>query len=101
MPNIDQDLRRIMQARYGRDVRQSIHDAIYDINEVADEAESVAITSQASAKANADKSKSYAVGATGTRTGEDTDNSEYYKKLSQSYAKGGSGARTGEATDNS
>ena len=34
MANIEQDLQAIMDARYGRDVRQSIHDAIYDINEV-------------------------------------------------------------------
>lgn len=34
MANIEQDLQAIMQARYGRDVRQSIHDAIYDINDV-------------------------------------------------------------------
>ena len=34
MANIEQDLQAIMEARYGKDVRQSIHDAIYDINEV-------------------------------------------------------------------
>lgn len=34
MANIEQDLQAIMDARYGKDVRQSIHDAIYDINEV-------------------------------------------------------------------
>lgn len=33
MANIEQDLQAIMEARYGRDVRQSIHDAIKDIND--------------------------------------------------------------------
>lgn len=34
MANIEQDLQAIMDARYGKDVRQSIHDAISDINDV-------------------------------------------------------------------
>lgn len=67
-------------------------------------------------------SKSYAVGDTGTRQGEDADNAKYYKEqaqlqaqsvtqdrlaaeaaatLSQSYAVGGTSSRTGEDTDNS
>lgn len=86
MPNIEQDLQAIMDARYGREVRQSIHDAIRDINNVADNAESVAITSQESAQNNATKAESYAVGGTGTRTGEDTDNAEYYKNEAERLA---------------
>lgn len=60
-------------------------------------------------------SESYARGGTGTRSGEDTDNSMYYANqaalkaedaedsavLSESYAKGGTNSRTGEDTDNS
>lgn len=52
--SVEQDLIQIMQARYGRDVRQSIHDAIYDINEVAKDAQYHASTSTASAQAYAD-----------------------------------------------
>lgn len=58
--SITEDLERIMQARYGKDVRQSIHDAIYDINEIALDAKSVSTTSRDSAKAfaeNAEASK--------------------------------------------
>lgn len=51
--SVEQDLIQIMQARYGRDVRQSIHDAIYDINEVAKDAQYHASTSTASAQAYA------------------------------------------------
>lgn len=60
-------------------------------------------------------SESYARGGTGTRSGEDTDNSMYYANQaalsaenaddsateSESYAKGGTNSRTGEDTDNS
>lgn len=42
-----------------------------------------ALTSKNSALASALESKSYAVGGTGTRTGEDTDNSKYYSEQSQ------------------
>lgn len=99
MANIDQDLQAIMEARYGRDVRQSIHDAIRDINVVADEAHTVAVDSQESAYNSAQAaagsasdanisaaaannksvlSESWAVGGTGTREGEDTNNAEYW-----------------------
>lgn len=37
----------------------------------------------------ATKSESFAVGGTGSRTGEDTDNSQYYSEVSKSYAIGG------------
>ena len=87
MPNIAEDLRKIKEARYGKDVRDSIHDAIYDINEVADNAESVAITSQESAQNSATLAESYTKGGTGTRTGEDTDNSKYYKESNQDNKK--------------
>lgn len=53
-------------------------------------------------------SKSWALGGTGIRDGEDTNNSKYYSKesegysmLSWSFANGESGVRDGEETDNS
>jgi hypothetical protein len=36
MANIDEDLAKILSSRYGKDVRQAIHDSIYDINEIAE-----------------------------------------------------------------
>ena len=92
MANITQDLQNIMSARYGKDVRQSIHDAIRDMNVESSNAQSVAISSRDSAKANADLSKSYAVGGTGTRTGEATDNAKYYKEQSEDYCGRAEGA---------
>ena len=41
------------------------------------------------ADASATKAESWAVGGTGSRTGEDTDNSKYYSDVSKSYAVGG------------
>lgn len=53
-------------------------------------------------------SKSWAVGGTGVRAGENTDNSKYYSQqssgsatLSRSWAVGGTNTRTDEDTDNS
>lgn len=87
MPNIDQDLQRIMEARYGREVRGSIHDAISDINDVADGAYNKAATAQDSAESSAKTAselatlaESYTKGGTGTRTGENTDNAKYYNE---------------------
>ena len=120
MANISTFLQAIMSARYGKDVRQSIHDGIKAINdevaadkneviaskEAAENAATAASTSaqEASASESAAKksetaaaasksaastsaqtaidkatlAKSYAVGGTGTRAGEDTDNAKYY-----------------------
>ena len=50
---IEQYLQQILTARYGKDVRQSIHDSIYEINEVAKKAEYDASTAPESAKAYA------------------------------------------------
>lgn len=50
---IEQYLQQILSARYGRDVRQSIHDSIYEINEIAKKAEYDASTAPESAKAYA------------------------------------------------
>lgn len=86
MANVEQDLQAIMEARYGRDVRQSIHDAIRDMNVESTHAEEVAISSQSSAQNNAILAESYTKGGTGTRTGEDTDNSKYYKEFVERVA---------------
>ena len=95
MANIDQDLQAIMEARYGRDVRKSIHDAIRDINtesvaakEAAETAQDSAINSANKAETEATKAESYAVGGTGTREGEDTDNSQYYYEQTAILAQG-------------
>ena len=45
--------------------------------------------------------QSYAIGGSGIRSGENTDNSKYYMTQSKSWAQGGTNARTGEATNNS
>lgn len=99
MSNISNYLKQILSARYGKDVRQSIHDAIQEIDNVADtaqnsasnmakvatnkalEASTSATDSSASAnrsESSATMARSYAKGGTGTRSGEDTDNAKYY-----------------------
>lgn len=95
MANIEQDLQAIMDARYGREVRGSIHDAIRDINIESSNAETVAISSRDSALASANRaeaeatrSESYAKGGTGTREGEDTDNSKYFYEQTAILAQG-------------
>jgi hypothetical protein len=49
-------------------------------------------TSRADAAASATKAESYAVGGTGTRTGEDTDNSKYYKEQAERIVAGLNGS---------
>lgn len=46
-------------------------------------------------------SKSWAVGDTGVRSGENTNNSKWWSSISESWAVGGTGNRTGENTNNS
>lgn len=46
-------------------------------------------------------SKSWAVGDTGMREGEDTNNSKWWSSISESWAVGGTGDRSGEDTNNS
>lgn len=48
----------------------------------------------------ANASRSYAVGDTGTRDGEEVDNSKYYYQLARSWVKGDMGMRDNESTDN-
>lgn len=51
----------------------------------AAESEQAASNSAVDASNSADLSKSYAVGGTGIRDGEDADNSKYYSEISQNY----------------
>ena len=53
MSNIGQFLEQIMHARYGKDVRQSIHDAIEEIDRVADTAQDSATAAAAAAAESA------------------------------------------------
>lgn len=85
MSNITEELEQIMSARYGKDVRQSIHDAIEKVDEVADTAQDSATAKAEEAAESATASagsaitaESWAQGGTNTRTGEDTNNAKYY-----------------------
>ena len=60
MANIDTYLENIMQARYGRDVRQSIHDGIEAINEDAENAVDIATQAKGEAKTAQDSAQAYA-----------------------------------------
>ena len=53
------------------------------------QAAAAAAASNSSAESNAKLSESYAVGGTGSRQGEDTDNAKYYARLAASAAGGG------------
>ena len=107
MANITELLQKILNARYGKDVRGSIHDAIQAMNqEIEDDrptvinsmerAETAAETAEKSAsdsersKETADGSakmaKSYTHGGTGLRENEDTDNAKYYKEQVENKA---------------
>ena len=93
MANIKQDLQAIMDARYGRDVRQSIHDAIYDINEQEEGHVSVI-------EGYTEDAEAWAKGTKGGTPVESTDptyhnNAKYYAEnigdtalISEEYAKG-------------
>lgn len=65
MSNISQYLANILAARYGKDVRQSIHDAIKEVDRVADTAQGSAT---ASAKAAAESEKNAAESAENAST---------------------------------
>ena len=101
MANITELLQKIINARYGKDVRGSIHDAIQAMNQeieddrptvinsmeraetAAETAEKCASDSERSketADVSAKMAKSYTHGGTGLRENEDTDNAKYYKE---------------------
>ena len=117
------------QYYYTKEQINEIADGMEEIKQDAIDAKDAAETAQGKAEdarddaeSSATLSESYAKGGTNTRTGEDTDNSKYYKEqaagastdattarnaaqasatLSESYAKGGTNTRSGEDTDNS
>lgn len=60
--------------------------------EAAKVSESNARVFEANASADAVKAQSYAAGGTGTRTGEDTDNSEFYSQKSKEYSESWKGS---------
>ena len=64
MANIQEFLKKILNARYGKDVRQSIHDSISEINRVTEQAESIASTAKDSALHSAAVASESAVTAT-------------------------------------
>lgn len=107
MANISELLQKILNARYGKDVRGSIHDAIQAMNqEIEDDrptvlnsmerAETAAETaekcandselSKETADGSAKMAKSYTHGGTGMRENEDTDNAKYYKEQVENKA---------------
>ena len=107
MANIESQLNRILGARFGRDVRQSLYEAIDAVNRSAEGSALAAETAQAgaeTAKAGAEAArqgaetaqteaetakeaaKSWAVGMTGIREGEDTNCSEFFSRQSQNSA---------------
>ena len=107
MANITELLQKILNARYGKDVRGSIHDAIQAMNQeieddrptvinsmeraetAAETAEKCASDSERSketADASAKMAKSYTHGGTGLRENEDTDNAKYYKEQVENKA---------------
>lgn len=93
MANIEQDLQAIMDARYGRDVRQSIHDAIKDINDQEEGHVEVI-------EGYTEDAEAWAVGTKGGTPVESTDpayhnNAKYYSdnaddsaEIAEEYAKG-------------
>ncbi len=87
----EQDMKRV----------QEILSECQEIQEAVEEFVRLAEEHKTNAEYYSKISKSWAVGNTGEREGEDTDNSEYHSKQSESYAHGGTGTRVGENTDNS
>ena len=57
--SIASNLQSILEARYGRDVRQAIHDSIEEINIIAETATNTAQSSQDSARSYAQTTKTY------------------------------------------
>lgn len=105
MANIVEDLAKILSSRYGKDVRQAIHDSIYDINEIAEGQESKILEHTKDAEA-------WGVGTKdGTPVGESDkqyhNNAKYYSEeanrlgdvQAQNAEAWATGAKTGEPVD--
>lgn len=123
MSNIAEYLEKILAARYGKDVRQSIYDAIKEVDRVADTAQDSATASAKAAAESAKNASESATAAVGSATAaasseQNAANSaqaaaESEKKAeasakrveggatdAESYAHGGTGSRDNEDTDN-
>ena len=68
MSNIAEYLEKILAARYGKDVRQSIHDAIKEVDRVADTAQDSATASAKAAAESAKNASESATAAVGSAT---------------------------------
>ena len=68
MSNIAEYLEKILAARYGKDVRQSIHDSIKEVDRVADTAQDSATASAKAAAQSAQNASESAVAAVGSAT---------------------------------
>lgn len=87
----EEDMKRIQQILSEcRDIKAAVEEFIRLAEQHKTQAEHYSLIS-----------KSWAVGGTGLRTGEDTNNSEHHSRQSESYAHGGTGLRIGEDVDNS
>ena len=81
MANIAEDLQKILTSRYGKDVRQAIHDSISDINDIAEGQEEAIIEHTEDAEAWAKGTKD---GTAVTSTDEQYhNNSKYYSEQSE------------------
>ena len=97
MSNIAEYLEKILATRYGKDVRQSIHDAIKEVDRVADTAQDSAT---ASAKAAAESAKNASESATAA-VGSATAASESAQNAANSeQAAAGSAAAASESAQN-
>ena len=72
MANIDKELGAIRTARYGRDVRTSIHDAINAVNSSAEGSALAAETAKAGAEAERKKAETARTGAETAKAGAET-----------------------------
>lgn len=90
MANITEYLQKILSARYGRDVRQSIHDGIEAINnEVAADKTEVVASKEAAAKSASEANKSAAIAS---EKAEQAASSEQIASTQATYAEESAGA---------
>lgn len=92
MANISEFLQKILSARFGEDVRRSIHDAIEEIDKVADTAQGSATAMAQMAENKANEASGYASSAKTSESNaksymESTKNSETSAKSSETVAK--------------
>ena len=100
MANIDKELGAIRTARYGRDVRTSIHDAINAVNSSAEGSALAAETAKAGAEAERKKAETARTGAETAQVGAETarTGAETAKAGAETAQAGAETARTGAET---